>query len=640
MFKKKPTVKPLAPIRSSDRRKLADQIIQDYGLTVAVPENATDEEKAAATAQHTQLRNSLLPDNVQTARFTTTQGPELRPVSGSLYVGSHGGGSDARVLWFSLEGHLYPSVYSLWQNPKLVPLLHTPEPVVDKLKGGANLMTPGLAGPPFPARATTGATVAVASLGSPSVPVVVGTCVIDIAALKSARGVKGHAVETLHWFGDEIWSFSTSGKPGKQPPEEIPEWVSGETDTAGLAGLSLHDDEDGGVPLEDSNGVPKETSAAAEATSDIPVKLEFERVEPKALSTKEIDEAFRKAFLYGIHEQITSSPGQSSHGLNFPLTQSVVMSTLIQPFLPIFTPEDSKQLQIKNSSFKGLKKFLKTLDKERLIKSKEKPNETLIMDIDFKDPAIVNFKPYRLPKKETTTGTANSGSATTTTAQSDIDPSIGQQLSLQTVYKVPERLMTFFESPQSIQLLSSADLKSAVSDYIDRNSLVSTTNKRLVKLDPFLSNTLFSGATSLDSQVRAQGSVARDALADRALSACTVHWILIRKSPGGETSAMKPRSGQLPKVKITLETRSGNKTATKVSGLERFFVGPGLLADELRRVCAGSTSVEPLVGASPKDNLQEVMIQGPQKDAVIKALEKRGVKASWVEVLDKTKKKK
>jgi len=33
------------------------------------------------------------------------------------------------------------------------------------------------------------------------------------------------------------------------------------------------------------------------------------------------------------------------------------------------------------------------------------------------------------------------------------------------------------------------------------------------------------------------------------------------------------------------------------------------------------------------------MVQGPQRDAVLKQLERRGVKSSWVDVLDKTKKK-
>ncbi|KAK3067229.1 hypothetical protein LTS18_001241, partial [Coniosporium uncinatum] len=85
MFKKKPNIKPLAPLRSSDRRKTADQIIQDLHLSKTLSDNASDEDKATHTAEHTALRNSLLPDNSLSARFTTTAGPNLKQVSGTVY---------------------------------------------------------------------------------------------------------------------------------------------------------------------------------------------------------------------------------------------------------------------------------------------------------------------------------------------------------------------------------------------------------------------------------------------------------------------------------------------------------------------------------------------------------------------------
>jgi translation initiation factor 2D len=77
-----------------------------------------------------------------------------------------------------------------------------------------------------------------------------------------------------------------------------------------------------------------------------------------------------------------------------------------------------------------------------------------------------------------------------------------------------------------------------------------------------------------------------------------------------------------------------------VHGLESYGIAPQPLADELRKTCAGSTSVERMQGSSPKNPVMEVMVQGPQKDAIMKELEKRGVLRGWVEVVDKTKKKK
>jgi len=103
---------------------------------------------------------------------------------------------------------------------------------------------------------------------------------------------------------------------------------------------------------------------------------------------------------------------------------------------------------------------------------------------------------------------------------------------------------------------------------------------------------------------------------------------------------VKAKSGHAPKIQIVLEMRSGNKTVTKLSGVEVFHINPQPLAEELQKACASSTSVNQLVGSSPKNPVQEIMVQGPQKDAVVKALEKRGVNRHWIEVLNKTKGKK
>jgi translation initiation factor 2D len=100
MFKKKPNFKPLSPLRSSDRRKLAEQIISDFQLKI----NSEKEPQNGLAA----LRNSLLPDSSQTARFTTTAGPDLKTVSGTVYVGAHPG-KEQRILWVRIEERMFPT---------------------------------------------------------------------------------------------------------------------------------------------------------------------------------------------------------------------------------------------------------------------------------------------------------------------------------------------------------------------------------------------------------------------------------------------------------------------------------------------------------------------------------------------------
>lgn len=65
--------------------------------------------KAAETSAHTELRNLILPNNSLSARFSTTTGPDLKEVLGTVYVGSHAGSGEQRVLWVSIYDRMYPS---------------------------------------------------------------------------------------------------------------------------------------------------------------------------------------------------------------------------------------------------------------------------------------------------------------------------------------------------------------------------------------------------------------------------------------------------------------------------------------------------------------------------------------------------
>ena len=156
------------------------------------------------------------------------------------------------------------SVYTLWRHPQILPLLHTPEFVLQKLRSGAPLMTPGLArGPPFPTKAVKDAIVAIASLERPTVPIVVGVCEIDVANLQQVQGAKGHAVRGEHWEGDELWAWSSSGRPGGSAPEMIDGWDFHNSHVdlrESLEDMALDDQEDadeGGVPLPNMEEGPR-----------------------------------------------------------------------------------------------------------------------------------------------------------------------------------------------------------------------------------------------------------------------------------------------------------------------------------------------------------------------------------------------
>lgn len=105
------------------------------------------------------------------------------------------------------------------------------------------------------------------------------------------------------------------------------------------------------------------------------------------------------------------------------------------------------------------------------------------------------------------------------------------------------------------------------------------------------------------------------------------------------------------------ERRGGNKTVTTVSGLEAFGIVPAAFAEELRKACAGSTSVNPLKpggkgskgkGAPPPapkeepkdDGPKQVLVQGPQVKAVETLLLKKGLRPAWIDSNDKEQRRK
>lgn len=155
-------------------------------------------------------------------------------------------------------------------------------------------MTPGLArGPPFPSKATKDAIVSIASLENPSVPMVVGVCEIDVSALQQVQGTKGHAVRGVHWDGDEIWAWSTSGKLGGNAPEHIDGWdvdeetgnLSREMESLGVGDPDENpeDDQDGGgVALENPSEQARNDFVDGE---DLP-PYEKVDIEDQELSTK------------------------------------------------------------------------------------------------------------------------------------------------------------------------------------------------------------------------------------------------------------------------------------------------------------------------------------------------------------------
>ncbi|KAJ2971627.1 hypothetical protein NUW54_g12462 [Trametes sanguinea] len=183
MFKKAlADLKTSAPLRSSDRRKLKQRVLQSF--PVLQPEEG----------------DLLVPDGVQSQKFSThLEEP------GVAYLSPEGD-----PLWFTIgkgSEELIPTVYTLWKRPDLLPFLSTPAPVVPKLISGADLMIPGVIQHSPDLVPDQLVSVTQYHRGAIGPPLAVGRMAVSSDTLRSAeeKDIKGKAVYVLHTWKDALW---------------------------------------------------------------------------------------------------------------------------------------------------------------------------------------------------------------------------------------------------------------------------------------------------------------------------------------------------------------------------------------------------------------------------------------------------
>jgi translation initiation factor 2D len=277
--------------------------------------------------------------------------------------------------------------------------------VLEKLQGGADLMTPGLT--KWDPEIKSGEVVAVTL--QDGIPIAVGVAAFNLGQLSKAVGEKGKAVYIVHCYRDELWTVGSK----KHPPKPV--LANGNTDLED-ATLQLSLD-----PKEDDQQVSNEDVVVdVVETLPEPAVEESRGIEPEPSTTgtqswlradADIDNAFKAAAIYGLY-QIKMSDAHNS--LSLPMLSSTLVSNHLNPYLL----EPFAQMNFKKTSWKKAATFLKKyLEKEGVVKTKDRAGETVILSINWNHKLITEFEPYGLghqgPAKSAKNDTVSSRSMIT-----------------------------------------------------------------------------------------------------------------------------------------------------------------------------------------------------------------------------------
>ncbi|KAG0202365.1 hypothetical protein BGX28_005119 [Mortierella sp. GBA30] len=624
MFKKPvASLKSFSPLRSSDKRRLRDEILASFPVL-----------KDMEPIDDTPINTIITPDGLQSAKFTS-----YIEEPGTLYTDGEG-----TPLWFKIstskkDSLIIPTVYMLWKFPRLIPSLTTWNPVVDKLRNGADLMIPGV----ITANNTEvpdldeGALIVIRARGN-QYPLAIGTMATPGKVIASSRGSmppKGKAVHILHVHLDQLWAMGSKlelpldWSQGPQLPMNDDEYeTEDENEDENADGDEDADEDDvediandlknltannskGKTPVREEPPLDGDLQTAT--SSGKPAEDEKEAI---VLSTEEVDKYLQEALFQVLKFKITENVSKEL----LPMNASTLYSSYV---LPNRARGRAAEADIKKSSWKKLAKWLKIVEKQDLIKCKEIKGELFLLGVNWNHPQLKAFGGHKTVEQQA----ARQAKVEAESSQASADV---KMLEVLEAYRPNTASADLFESTGRSKdgYYTLNELRSLLAEYFKLKQLADPKNQRIIRLDEVLRSALGKKGEQVDR-------IPRDQTSDRLVSNMVLHHYIGYKG-------QQPRfvKGGVKPVQITQEIRTGRKTVTKVSGLEHFMIDVDAFGHELQVLCAGSVAITPLVGASPKLNLREVMVQGPQVKNVTAVLQEKGVPKKHTEFLDKTAKKK
>jgi len=528
--------------------------------------------------------SSLLGKNTEVITLNKVQGSKMQ-----LYIAG-----DTPILFdVSGKGDIYPTLYTILLYPNLVPFLEVNTGVESFIFGGANLMWPGVKN-----RANLGkfykddVRYIKASNG---IPIAVGTMACTSEEL-AASGPTGTAMFVLHFLEDKLWLSGPKlllepaiNEKAQNEEEKIPE-TNNEKNGEEEAEIEEPNQEKDNVESEEEK---EENSAPAD--------------EEQKVSAEVMDEHLMEAFLTALKINLDEK--------DLPMDGGEFYTNNLLP-----CKRDGVYIDIKNTSYKKLGKFLQAMSKLGIIDFKEvkKGATPQITRVNKKHAKLVNFEPVvsEPAKKE---------EKVIEVADEDRWPKV----EIKDYFKVKPQLFQLFPDDAYInekeKLFSVQEVQNTILNYAKQHNLV---DKRFIRLDDKM-KALFD-----KQNVGKESFMAKDDLFKKLPEYLLPYHKITDLQSGDEET----KGGGFKGINLVAE-KSHNKNITRMVGLEPFKFNINSLVNkfQLKFACSVSTSVHKEKTAEKT----EVVVHGNFLDKIITYLtEECHIPRKYITSVDKLAKKK
>nr|XP_054764505.1 eukaryotic translation initiation factor 2D-like [Lytechinus pictus] len=574
MFKKPFHVKSNAAMKGSDKRKMKSSVLLQFS------EITSDQV------------DSIFPNKAQTT---------------SMKIQTHTGEHmvvycvDGVPAFFENEKVLYPTVYTLWKCPSLLPCLTTFPAVIEKLIGGADLMLPGVVmsetGLPLLEKSQLCSVKVVGNLA----PIAIGTASMSSSDMLGCA-MKGKGVFTLHCFGDHLWATGGKLKPPQIDPfpQDSPSHSDSATNVENSAGSDnktnrtdgqrvadgdvCQGDEEGGVR---EGGIEEEVAGLSLGGGAVGGEEVVEEDAAEEVSPIDaMDELLRQCLLHSLKKKVKPS--------DLPLLTSSLYRNHMQTCCP-----EGKSLDLKKSSYKKLSKFLQAMQEKGLLDVRE-----LRVGVDSVTAIHKNHDEIRsfVPLPDESDSGEQSGAASIQSSSSKAPegpPEIRQFYAV-----LPNQVPVLQHSGYKRGCwMTKEDVRNAITAYIKNESLVDQNDYSRVTLDPILHDAVVNKSECSITHLK------WDQLFTRFLHKMNPGYQIV--FPGELPAGVQPQihKGQVQPIILKLDRKAGNKWITVIQNLEQFSLDPKEFAHRLQIAVAASTTVTECSNA--KLGLQ-VTVQGNQ----------------------------